>query len=97
LNVGLSLGWMKPQLLLWRMARTISARPAADRTAPTTSSVGGFSTAGLGFIRRRSTRMTRTITTSPANTSRQVHAVVTNPPMTGPTAMAAAAMPPTMP
>ena len=38
-----------------------------------------------------------TITTSPTNTSRQEAYVVTQPPMTGPTAIAAPATPPMIP
>ena len=41
--------------------------------------------------------MTATMTTSPTKTLRHEKYVVTNPPMSGPAAIAAAAMPPTMP
>ena len=45
---------------------------------------------GVSLIFRVSSRITATMTTSPANTSRQVHSVVTAPPISGPAATAIA-------
>ena len=56
---------------------------------PTTSSLTPDS-GGASLILRVKSRMTATRTTSPANTSRQVHRVVTAPPISGPAATAIA-------
>ena len=94
---GTTRGWMKPHVLLWRMASTMIARPLAERAAPTMSRLGGFGSAGADFMRFRRSRITATMKTSPTNTRRHVHVVVTQPPITGPAAIAAAATPPTIP
>ena len=95
--VGPFLGTTKPHVLLWRIASTMIARPDADSTAPTMSRLGGFGSRGADLMRFRTSRMTATMKTSPTNTRRHVNALVTQPPITGPTAMAAAATPPTSP
>ena len=94
---GTTRGTMKPHVLLWRMASTMIARPLAERAAPTMSRLGGFGSAGADFMRFRVSRMTATMKTSPTNTRRHVNVVVTQPPITGPAAIAAAATPPTIP
>jgi hypothetical protein len=79
------------------MPKTTRARPIAESAAPTTSSCGIRAAFALGRRRPRSTRITATMTTSPTKTSRHVYVVVTQPPITGPTAIAAAAIPPMIP
>ena len=64
--------------------------PAADSTAPTTS-ILGRSPAGASLIARDPTRIAPAISTSAANTQRQLKYAVTNPPMIGPAATATAA------
>jgi hypothetical protein len=63
-------GCIQPHSPARSTPKTESPRPRADSTAPTTSSRGRFST-GASAMRRASSRMTRTSTTSPANTHRQ--------------------------
>src|SRR5947209_2864628 len=92
--VGGFFGWIQPQELLMRIPNTRRPRPTAESAAPPTSSFGRCSAAGAGFIRRRNSNTTITITTSPAKTYRQLSSVVTQPPMSGPAAIAAPATPP---
>lgn len=90
------MGRNQPHSLVRRMPNTNSPMPAADRIAPSTS-IRGRCSGGASAIRRASSRMTRTITTSPANTQRQEKKVVAKPPMSGPTAIATAAAAATSP
>ena len=82
-------GWIQPHSLERRTPKTSSARPSADRTAPTRSSFGRSST-GASAIRRVRRRIASTITTSPAKTQRHEKYVVKKPPISGPTATAIA-------
>ena len=84
-----ALGWIQPHSPERSTPNTSSPSPAADSTVPTTSRRGRVSE-GASAIRRVSTRMTRTITTSPAKTHRHEKYVVKNPPISGPVAMAIA-------
>src|SRR5262245_26595653 len=68
---------------------TTRPRPSADSAVPTRSSFTSFS-AGASTILLARTRMTTTISTSPANTHRHDAYVVNRPPMSGPTATAIA-------
>ena len=63
------LGWTKPQVPERRTPSTIRPSPAADSAVPTRSSRTP-SSAGVSFTRRASSRITRMIRTSPANTHR---------------------------
>ena len=65
-------------------------RPAAERMTPETSMRGPAPSVSTSLIRRVSRTITATMTTSPANTRRQVHSVVTAPPIRGPAATAMA-------
>ena len=69
--------------------RRTAPSPSAESTAPTRSSFG-FSVTGASAIRRPSTRIASTTTTSPAKTQRQEKYVVAKPPISGPTATAIA-------
>jgi hypothetical protein len=94
LTTGGNFGTTHPQVLLCRIASTTRAKPTADSAAPTTSSFGLRAATGAGFIRFRNSRIPMTMTTSPAKTRRHVNVVVTQPPISGPAAIAAAATPP---
>ena len=65
------LGATHPQTLERSTPKTARPRPAADSTTPTRS-IRGRSPGGSSSIRRVSTRIATTISTSPANTSRQL-------------------------
>ncbi len=82
-------GWIQPHSLERRTPKTRSASPSAERTAPTRSSCGRFSV-GASAIRRVSSRIASTISTSPAKTQRQEKYVVKKPPISGPSATAIA-------
>jgi hypothetical protein len=90
------LGWIQPHSLERSTPKTSIPSPSADRPAPTRSSCGRFST-GASAIRPVITRITSTISTSPANTHRHEKYVVKKPPMSGPTATAIAPAAATMP
>ena len=87
-------GLTQPQALDCSTPRTTSPSPAADSTAPTTSSFGGTpvrtESATFGVI----TRMSATSSTSPTKMIRQEYSVVAHPPRIGPTAIPAPATPP---
>ena len=83
------LGCTKPHVPERMMAKTTMPSPAAERSVPTGSSRTP-GTAGESAIRRARARMHSTITTSPANTQRQLAYVVSSPPTRGPTATAIA-------
>ena len=84
-----ALGWIQPHSPERSTPKTSSPRPRAESTAPTTSSCGR-SSAGASAIRRVRSRITSTITTSPAKTQRHEKYVVQKPPISGPTATAIA-------
>ncbi len=90
-------GWTQPQVPLWSTPRTPRPRPVADSVAPTPSNRGRGPVRGTSLIARLAISIATTTTTSPANTSRQVRYVVTQPPSSGPTAMPAPASPPMTP
>ena len=69
---------------------TARPRPAAERITPGTSMRWAPPSVSASRIRRVSRTITATMTTSPANTRRQVHSVVTAPPIKGPAATAMA-------
>ena len=69
---------------------TARPRPAADRITPGTSMRWRAPSASTSLIRRLSRTIAATMTTSPANTRRQVQSVVTAPPINGPAATAMA-------
>ena len=78
-----SFGCSQPHSPALRTPNTNSARPVADRTDPTQSRRGCFST-GESDIRRENNRIPAPITTSPANTQRHEKYVVQKPPTSGP-------------
>ena len=82
-------GCTKPHDPERRMPNTIKPRPSADSAVPTRSIRTPFA-AGVSFTRRASTRITRTMSTSPANTHRHEAYVVNAPPISGPNAAAIA-------
>ena len=76
-----------------RMPSTRKKRPAAERTAPTTSKRGAGRSRG-GSVSPRASQMIVTITmTCRTNEARQPKTVVTNPPMSGPAAAPSPAAP----
>ena len=64
------LAWMKPHVPERSTPYTMRPRPSADNPVPTRSSRTP-SSAGVSAMRRVSSRMMSTTTTSPANTHRQ--------------------------
>src|SRR5262252_2110145 len=82
-------GWIQPHSPDLRMPKTKRPSPSAESAAPMRSSFGR-SVTGESAIRRASTRIARTSTTSPAKTQRQEKYVVAKPPISGPTATATA-------
>ena len=66
----------QPQLLACRTPKTSRARPEAERTLPTQSSVGLPGSRSGSRISRVPSRMPIATTTSPTKTSRQVKSVV---------------------
>src|SRR5204863_2582961 len=90
-------GCSHPQLLAWSTPNTIRPRPRADSTDPTQSNPPVSRSVGGSLRRRLARRIAITTTTSPANTSRHVRLVVTQPPRIGPTAIPAPATPPSTP
>ncbi len=65
------LGVTHPQTLERSTPKTARPRPAADSPTPTRS-IRGRRPGGSSSIRRASARISTTISTSPANTSRQL-------------------------
>ena len=94
LIVGGVRGWTKPHTLLRRIANTMMPRPSAESATPTVSSCGVLAARAARAICPRSSRMPMTTTVSPANTYRHDNSVVTHPPISGPAAIAIAAIPP---
>ena len=90
------LGWNQPQTPDLRTPKTISPRPSADRTPPTTSSFGRSSGTESCCLREKK-RITAASSTSPANTQRHEKYVVAKPPISGPTATAIAPAAATIP
>ena len=78
-----------PQLLACSTPKTIRLSPSADSTEPTQSSAGRSPSRAGSRNSRANRRIAITRTTSPANTSRHVRFVVSQPPRIGPTAIPA--------
>ena len=76
----------------------MSARPLADSAAPTTSSRGTSTARGLGFMRPRTQQdHGDDHDLADEHVAPRERLVVTQPPMSGPAATAAAATPPMTP
>ena len=90
------MGSMRPHVLAWRMPSTMAPNALAERTTPSTSSLGFSPSRTASTMYRERARMISTRTTSPAKTTRQLSSVVAQPPTMGPTAMPAPATPPMM-
>ncbi|SLA02913.1 Uncharacterised protein [Mycobacteroides abscessus subsp. abscessus] len=86
-------GLMKPQVPACSSAITMSPSPATDNAVPTQSIPPGSAFSSSAMARTASTTRMHT-TVSAANTTRQVSASVTHPPINGPAAAPAAAIPP---
>ena len=97
LIVSAPVGVIRPHELLLRIPNTARPRPSADSPAPTTSSGVRSGRGPSRILRTPKARMAITTTVSPANTSRQVQALVTKPPISGPAATPAPAIPPSIP
>ena len=90
-------GLSQPQLLACSTPMTISARPIAESTLPTQSSLGLAPSRSGSDSSREPSRIAIATSTSPTNTTRQLSSVVAQPPRMGPTAIPAPAMPPSTP
>ncbi len=94
-NGAAALGVIQPHWLERRMPNTAMPSPAAESNEPPTSSLPGRPF--VAGMRRRKSIRTNTTTVSEAKTMRQVRLVVTQPPMSGPSAAEMPVTPPRMP
>jgi hypothetical protein len=92
--MGACFGTIHPQALARSTPNTINPSPSEDSTTPRRSRRGRSGPAGASPRNRTASRMPRTMTTSPTNTTRQLKAVGAQPPTIGPTAIPAPATPP---
>ena len=97
LTVSAPVGVISPHELLLRTPKTTRPRPRADSATPGMSSFSVLTAGESLMCLIPKARMPTTTTVSPAKTTRQVRALVTNPPISGPAATAAPAMPPRSP
>ena len=86
-----------PYVLDCRMPSTTKNRPSADRIAPSRSNCGAASVRGGSVIRSAMTMIVATISTCRMKEARQLMALVTRPPISGPAAAPRPAAPLTMP
>ena len=84
-------------MLLFRIPNTISPSPIAESAAPTEIELRRFLAAWEPLHVSLAMRIAITTTASPMNTYRQLKFVVTQPPISGPAAIAAPAAPPIIP
>ncbi len=97
-SIGEFRGASQPHLLAFSTPKTSKPRPSALRIEPTQSSRGTGPSRGASRTSRGvASTIAVAITTSPANTRRQVSSVVSQPPRIGPTAIAAPETPPSTP